>query len=81
MTTEILSELELFQQFVSERLSNGSLDKAVEEFREYQRQLNELKTKLHVAEQQSANGQTGPFDAEATKRRLRERLAKEGITD
>lgn len=46
---------------------------------EYQAQLADLQQKLGVAEDQSAQGQTGPFDAEATKQRLRDRLSQEGI--
>ena len=54
---------------------------ALEEYCRYQRELTDLKDKLRVAEEQSQRGQTGPFDAEETKRQVRERLAEQGITD
>jgi len=54
---------------------------ALEEYRGYRRELSELKEKLRVAEEQSQLGRSGPFDAEATKRAVRERLAQQGIVD
>jgi len=79
------SEVGLFQEFLIGRTEiaslPGSLDEAVLEFRECQRQLADLQQKLHVAEQQSARGEVGPFDADATKQRLRDRLANEGIAE
>jgi hypothetical protein len=82
MATQLPSEVGLFQEFLVKLFAGGkppgSLDEAVNEFREYQRELADLKEKLRIAEEQSARGQTGPFDAEATKRWLHERLAQEG---
>ncbi len=83
MASELPSEVGLFQEFLDSRADRetplGSLDEAVLEFREYQRQLADLKEKLRVGLEQSERGEVGPFDAEETKRRLREQLAKEGI--
>lgn len=44
---------------------------------EYQAQLDDLKQTLTIAEEQSTRGQTGTFDAEKTKQRLRDRLAQQ----
>lgn len=63
-----------------EDVIRGALQ-ALEDYRQYKRQLCDLKEKLRVAEQQSRQGQSGPFNAEATKRAVRERLAQQGITD
>ncbi len=46
---------------------------------EYHRQLNDLRDKLQIGLEQCNQGQVGPFDAEATKRKLREQLSQEGI--
>jgi len=71
------SELGLFQEFLVSRTQGanlpGTLDEAVLEFREYQQQFTDLQKKLRVAEQQNARGEVAPFDAEATKQRLRDR--------
>lgn len=83
MASELPSEVGLFQEFLDSRVQGenplGSLDEAVLEFREYQRQLADLKEKIRVGLEQCERGEVGPFDAEETKRRLGERLAKEGI--
>jgi len=85
MPSNVSSEVDLFQEFLINCSENaslpGSLDDAVLEFREYQRQLADLQHKLRIAEQQSVRGEVGPFDAEATKQRLRDRLAQEGMVD
>jgi len=82
MSTEMPSELELFQQYVSDRLASGpgdnTLDETIAGFRAYQQQLDDLRDKVREATDESARGESGAFDAEASKRRLRERLAREG---
>ena len=74
------NELQQFHDFLGQQLANGevgqSVEVAVERFRRYQQELADLRAKLRVAEQQSAAGQTGPFDAEKTKQSLRQRLAE-----
>ena len=80
MASELPSEIGQFQEFLNGREDPlGSLDEAVLEFREYQRQLADLKEKLRVGLDQCERGEVGPFDAEETKRRLREQLARKGI--
>jgi hypothetical protein len=85
MPTDQLNEVALFQQFLMTRTANGNgpttLQEALQQFSDYQRELADLRAKLHVAEQQSAAGQTAPFDAAATKSAVRARLAEKGIPD
>jgi hypothetical protein len=85
MVTEQLNEVYLFQQFLAGRTQNGTgpqtLQEAIEQFAAYQQELADLHTKLKLAEQQSGQGLSAPFDAQRTKRAVRERLAQEGITD
>ncbi|MCA9101025.1 MAG: hypothetical protein KDA63_07750 [Planctomycetales bacterium] len=81
MSAESPSEVELFQQYVGDRLARGTADASLEQtladFRAYQQQLNELRGKVHEAIEESVRGESAPFDAESSKRRLRERLAQE----
>jgi len=83
MSTDFSSEVGLFQEFLVSRSEGGSppssLDEAVNEFREYQRQLADLKEKIRAGLDQCERGEVGPFVADETMRRVRERLAKEGI--
>ncbi len=85
MATDQLNEVHLFQQFLSSRTQNGdgpnTLQEALQQFSDYQRELVDLRGKLEIAEQQSQTGQTAPFDAEATKAAVRARLAEKRITD
>ena len=82
--TDLPQDFEVFTRYVREQLNgNGklSLEESVHEFREYQRELAEVREKLREAEESSARGESGPFDREGTKRAVRERLAEHGITD
>jgi hypothetical protein len=78
------TELELFHTFVTQQLAagrtSGSLDNAIEEFRRYQREQSALKANLRVAESESERGESGPFDAAATKQHFRDRLSNHGAT-
>jgi len=73
------SELQLFHDFLGQQLATGgaevSVEGAVDEFRKYQQELAEIRTKLLVAEEQSNRGESAPFDAEASKLALHQRLA------
>jgi len=84
MATQTPSEIELFHTFVSQQLAagrtSGSIDNAIEEFRRYQRELSDLKAKLRNAESESQRGESGPFDAAATKQHVRDRLSNHGAT-
>ena len=76
------SELQLFHEYLGQQLATGgsanSVEGAVVEFRKYQQELAELREKLLVAEQQSERGESVPFDAEASKQALRDRLSSLG---
>lgn len=80
MATDSTNELQQFCDFLAPQVAAGdsarSLDDDVQRFRDYQRQAAELRARLAVAKQQSAAGQSGPFDAEAAKASLRARLAQ-----
>jgi hypothetical protein len=82
MITGSSSELQLFHDFLGQQLAAGgaaaSVEGAVDEFRRYQQELAEIRAKLLVAEEQSNRGESAPFDAEASKLALRERLASHG---
>jgi hypothetical protein len=81
MSINISSEVGLFQEFLVSRSASGaapdSLEDAVQEFRQYQQELAHLKQQLQVGLEQCQRGESKPFDAESTKKRLRERLASE----
>ena len=76
------SELQLFHEYLGQQLATGgaaiSVEGAVVEFRKYQQELAELREKLLVAEQQSERSESAPFNAEASKQALRDRLASLG---
>ena len=86
MSTDSRREIEEFYQFLGERIQEGSVDlspeESVEAFRAYQRDLDRLREGLAASARPSGSRPTAtPFDAEDVKRRGRERLAREGITD
>ena len=85
MATDVSAELNQFRDFLDKRQGNqasfSSLDEAVDEFRRHQRELTDLKAKLRVAEQQIDQGQIGPFDAQATMRRVNERLVEKNSAE
>ncbi len=85
MTTQSVTELEAFYQFLGDKLKNGASKMTVEEsvqaFREYQRELEQLREEVLPALERSLRGESTPFDIEDIKVRGRERLAKKGIAD
>ncbi len=86
MSTDPCREIETFYQFLGERLLEGSVnlspEESVEAFRAYQRDLERLRKELEPALDRFDRGESAnSFDAEDVKRRGRERLAREGITD
>ena len=80
-----LTEVELLHGFLGVRLTNGGrnepVDKVLADFKEYRRQLDELRASLREAEAQCDRGEAKPLDVEDVIRRGRERLAAKGITD
>ena len=85
MATDVSAELDQFRDFLDKRqegqASFSSLDEAVDEFRRHQRELASLKAKLQVAEEQLAQRQVGPFDVQATMRRVNERLTRKNSAE
>jgi hypothetical protein len=86
MSTDASREIETFYQFLGEQIQEGLADlspeESVEAFRAYQRDLDRLRKELRPALDRLERGApASPFDAEDVKRRGRERLAREGITD
>jgi hypothetical protein len=85
MATETVTDLELFYRFVGESLTNGGKDRSPEEslqaFRAYQRELAGLRKAIEPSLERSLRGESLPFDATKIKRRVTEKLAKEGITE
>ncbi len=82
LNTNLDTELDEFQEFLGRNGQRyGSLEEALQQFRGYQRELADLREKLRVSEAQSARGESRLFDADETKRSVRERLAEHGITD
>ncbi len=83
MATDLHTDLNAFNHFVRNRLDDDklSLEESLNRFRQYQQELADLRGKLRVAEEQSAQGQSGPLNIEQTISRVRDRLAKEGMSD
>jgi hypothetical protein len=86
MSTDACREIEIFYQFLGNQIQEGSVDlspeECVEAFRAYQRDLDRLKREIEPGIDRFDRGEPGiPFDADDVKRRGRERLAREGITD
>jgi hypothetical protein len=86
MSTDSSREIESFYHFLGERIQEGSIDlspeESVEAFRAYQRDLDSLRKELQPALDRFERGETAsPLNSEDVKRRGRERLAREGITD
>lgn len=65
-------------QFTSEE---EVLREAMDSLERRQRGLEQLRQQVQEAEADIAAGRVAPFDAEQTKRNVRERLRQEGITD
>jgi hypothetical protein len=79
MAMQTQSELELFHQFVGERLAGGRADDSVDAALEEFRQLAELRAKLDVARKQCERGECRPLDVEETIQAVRKRLAEHGV--
>ncbi len=57
------------------------LREALDTLEKRQHGLKELRQMVREADDDIAAGRVGPFDAEQTKRAVRERLSQHGITD
>lgn len=76
------------QQRVEAQIATGAfrsedevLREAMDTLERRQRSLTQLQTMVRAAEEDAAAGRVGPFDVNATKRAVRERLALRGIVD
>jgi hypothetical protein len=79
------SEIQLFHQFLGDRLQRFSpgvtLEEAVEEFRLYQAELERCREEIEPALQRSQRGETRPLDMAQIEARVIQRLAEKGIAD
>lgn len=80
MTTDLQTDLEAFQRFLGR---NGhtcaSIEEAVEEFRAYQREIEQAKCHVQHAREQSARGESTELDIEDVIARGFKRTADKGI--
>jgi hypothetical protein len=84
MATQLPVDYEVFKDFMKHRFnasSESTLEDGVLAFREYQRQLNDLRAEVQQAREQFARGEYGPFDEEEILREVDERLAAKGIPE
>ncbi len=80
---KISIELDEFLQYVSTRCKGKKmpLEEALQNFRLYQKQRDQLREEIRPALEASLRGESVPFDAEDVIQRGEERLAEKGITD
>ena len=71
------SELDAFSRFLNNGNTADTLEDALNAFRAYQRETEQLRE--HLAKSDGDAGQ--PLDDDALKQRVRERLTQHGITD
>ena len=84
MITDQINEHEIFSTFINEHLGglNGkTLEEVLAEFRIYQRQLEDLRGKLRIAEEQSARGESRELDLDALFERVDKRLDGQGVPE
>ena len=84
MATDVPNELEAFRDFIDHELARGSdasVDELIEKYRQRRSELERLRQELKPALEQSQRGESQPLDAEALKKRVRDRLAEKGVTD
>jgi hypothetical protein len=84
MTTALPPDFESFTHFMEHRYRNGApstLEEGIQAFREYQRQLTELRAQVQEARDQVARGEYGPLDEAKLIREIDERLSEKGIPE
>lgn len=83
MATDEVSEKRAFDAFIDRQFGgdlNGlTLEEALAQFREYQRDLERIRTKVAVAEQQYAQGEARPLDDDAIRSKLNQLMDDKGI--
>ncbi len=79
------SDAQLLHDYLGRQLHEAgdrlSLDEALAGFQEYYRQLSDLRGKVGQAEESLARGEGRPLDVDAVISRVRNRLAKQGVSD
>lgn len=84
MPAQLPPDFETFTEFMEHRYRNGAeptLENGVQAFREYQRQLADLRAKVREAQEQVARGEYGPIDIEEIIKEIDESLAAKGIPE
>jgi hypothetical protein len=80
MSTDSASEVSLFHAFLTQRsaegLLTGSVDEAVQDFRQQQRELDDLRAKLKVGLEQCERGEVTRLDSSVIMERVYQRLAQ-----
>ena len=83
MATDEVSEKKAFDSFIDQQLGgelNGlTLEEALAPFREYQRDLDRIRAKVVVAEQQYDRGEARPLDDKAFRSKLNQLMDDKGI--
>ena len=85
MSSDLTSEWTDFSQFVNRQLEGdlqgASLEESVARFRAYQRDLEALRAKLRVSEEQSARGESSELDDSEFWKRVDKKLDELGIPE
>jgi succinate dehydrogenase/fumarate reductase flavoprotein subunit len=84
MASDLRGELHDFQRFLDDKVdvcrSSISLEQALQQFREYQRDLQRFKDDTRQALEESARGQSSPLDIDDVIQRGKQRLAEKGVS-
>lgn len=85
MATDLPNDFQDFQRFIGDKLDGDdspiSLEQALEDFRAYQRDLQEFKNDTRKSLEESARGESSPLDIDDVLERGKQRLAQKGISD
>jgi hypothetical protein len=84
MASESREDFEQFKDFMKHRFNGNSestIEDGIQAFREYQRQLNDLRAKVREAQDQVLRGDYGAFDEKEILKEIDHRLAAKGITE
>lgn len=84
MPTQLPPDFHTFTEFMEHRYRNGTdptLENGIQAFREYQRQLADLRAKVQDAQEQVARGEYRPIDIEEIIKEIDQRLTAKGIPE
>lgn len=83
MSTDEISEKQAFDTFIAEQLGGElndlSVEQAVAQFREYQRDLDRIRERIALAEEQYNRGNAKPLDDVKFRNRLNMLMDEKGI--